>query len=371
MVSSEEWHSELTTRRAAVWAIAQQRECDLVLVFGSFGHAEPFRYLTNFAPVLGDAWGIVTSPEAISCVLNFNWQLEEARQISGIQDWHGLFHPVPTVIELLAARAPKKIGVVGLHRLPFVDFEAIKQALPDTAFVDIGADVALLRRKKSALEIRLLREACRITDAAFDGVRQEIKPGVTENELAARLAYIMQSMGAALSFEPTVVSGIDQPIPIRMPTSRRLQAGDSVMIDIGAMYQGYQADATRTFVLGRPNSEQTKVWQTILNAYQAAFDQIRPGVPCNEAQKAAVTVIEGAGYTLRHRIGHGIGLATSFEWPSVDTETEPFVAGMTICIEPGIYVPGAGDMKLEDDVLVTETGCETLTNSSREPVITQ
>jgi Xaa-Pro aminopeptidase len=369
MISSQEWRTELTARRNAVWASAERHECDLALIFGSFGHAEPFRYLTNFVPVLGDAWGILTAPDGIAGVLNFSWQLEEARQISGIQEWYGVFDPVPTVVELLAQRGPKRIGMIGMHRLPVTAFDSIKAALPNAAFVDIGDDVALLRRQKSDLEIRLLREACRITDAAFDAIRAEIRPGVTEYELAARLAYLMHSMGAELSFEPTVVSGIDEPIPIRMPTARRLQSGDSVMIDIGAMVQGYQADATRTYVLGKPNAEQQKVWKTIEDAYDAAFEHIHPGISCIDSHKAAVKVIEQAGYSLRHRIGHGIGLATSFEWPSLDTEIHPLLPGTTICIEPGIYVPGAGNMKLEDDALVTETGYELLTHSTREPMV--
>lgn len=368
-VTPEQWRSELAARRSRVWSIVQQHECDLGLIFGSFGHAEPFRYLTNFTPVLGDAWAILHGEEAISCVLNFNWQLEEARQISGIQEWSGQFDPVQMVVEVLSARSPRRVGIVGLHRLPALAFDAIKAALPAAAFVDIGGEVALLRRQKSALEISLLREAARITDAAFDAIRAEVRPGVSEYELAARLGYLMQSMGAGLSFEPTVVSGTDHPIPIRLPTARRLQAGDSVMIDIGATYQGYQADATRTYVLGQPNPEQRKVWDTILRGYDAACKHIRPGVPCVELHRAAVEVIEAAGYTLRHRIGHGIGLATSFEWPALDTETQPLTAGVTICIEPGIYVPGAGNMKLEDDLLVTDSGYELLTHSANDPLI--
>jgi len=369
MITSEEWRAELAVRRGAVWAIGQRHDCDVILIFGSTGHAEPFRYLTNFVPVLGDSWAIIRGSDQIACVLNFNWQLDEARPISGIADWYGVFNPIPTVVDLLTAAAPKRIGVVGLHRMPVVAYDSIKAALPQVAFIDIGSAVALLRRQKTDPEIRLLREASRITDAAFDSLRPEIRPGVTEHELAARLVYFMQSMGGELSFEPTVVSGNDQPIPIRMPTARKLEAGDSVMVDIGAAYQGYQADATRTYILGKPNAEQQKVWDTIRRAYDAAVGCIRPGVPCNELHKAAVQVIEAAGYTLRHRIGHGIGLATSFEWPSLDTETQPMIAGMTVCIEPGIYVPVAGNMKLEDDVLVTADGYELLTHSPIDPVI--
>jgi Xaa-Pro dipeptidase len=305
----------------------------------------------------------------MACVLNFNWQLEEARRLSGVEAWYGLFDPHPRLTELLKAAAPQRIGVVGLHRLPVTAFEAIKTALPGVTFEDITSAVAFLRRQKSPLEARLLREAGRITDAAFDAIRTEIKPGMTEVEVAARLGYHMQGMGAELSFAPTVVSGNLDPIPIRMPTQRQLEIGDSVMIDMGAEYQGYQADASRTFVLGEPNDKQREVWETIVRAYDASLAKIRPGVPCNELHKAAVQVFTDAGYDLVHRVGHGIGLATSFEWPSLDTETSPLIEGMTFCLEPGIYVEGAGNMKYEDDVLVTKDGYELLTSSSNAIVV--
>ncbi len=369
MISREEWYRELAARRAAVWEIVQRQQGDVGLIFGSFGHSEPFRYLTNFVPVLGDTWAVMRGADDITAVMNFHWQTEEARDLSGIQDWRGEFNAVPTVIELLRNAAPSRIAVVGLHRMPVTAYEAIRAALPNATFVDIGADVAALRRIKSQLEIRLLREAGRITDAAFDAIRSELKPGLTEFEVAAKLAYTMQSLGGELSFEPTVVSGNDRPIMIRRPTDRRLERGDSVMIDIGAMYQGYQADAARTYVLGEPNAQQEKVWETVRRAYAASIELCRPGVPAVELHRAAVSVIEGAGHRLIHRVGHGIGLSTSFEWPSLDSETAPLKAGMTFCIEPGIYVAGAGNMKFEDDVLITDTAYELLTRSAPDLVV--
>jgi Xaa-Pro aminopeptidase len=365
LITAQEWEQELTARRSAFREIVTRHDCDLALIYGGWGHAEPFRYLTNFTPVLGDAYGIVIAG-TMACVLNFNWQLIEAREQSGIEAWHGVFDPLPTVIDLMKAAAPARIGVIGLHRLPFTIYSAIQAAFPSASFVDLGGEVAVLRRHKSQLEIRLLQEAGRITDVAFDTIRAELRPGITEVEIAARLAYVMQQSGAGLSFEPTVVSGNDHPIPIRMPTGRALQRGDSVMIDIGAMVQGYQADATRTFVLGDPNVDQQRVWEVILRAYDAVFARIRPGVPCCELHQAAIKVIENAGFRLAHRIGHGIGLATSFEYPSLDTETAPLEVGMTFCIEPGIYIRGAGNMKLEDDAVITENGFELLTRSERD-----
>lgn len=369
MSGNGDWHRELGIRRAQVWAIGEQQGCDLILVFGSYGHAEPFRYLTNFVPVLGDSWGIMTGPAQMTCVLNFTWQLLEARTLSGIDNWFGRFNPVPLVAEHLAAAIPKRVGVVGLHRLPVPAYEAIQSALPAAEWVNIEAEVARLRRTKSPLEIRLLREASRITDLALDTVRAEIQPGITEQEVAARLGYIMQSLGAELSFEPSVITGVDNPIMIRRPTALKIRAGDSVMIDIGAAYDGYQADASRTFVLPPVNDKQREVWDVIRRAYDASLSKCGPGIPCVEIHRAAVSVIEGAGYELVHRIGHGIGLSTSFEWPSLDSEITEQIPGMTFCIEPGIYVPGAGNMKLEDDVLITETGYELLTHASPELVL--
>ena len=368
IVSTSEWHSELRGRQEAVWEISQREACDFVLIYGSDGHAEPFRYLTNFVPALGETW-LLMHGGGVSCVMNFDWQVVEAQRASGIHDWYGAFQPLPLLIDQLTSANPRQIGVVGFERMPVTTFNALADALPMASFKDIGDAVARLRRRKSPLEIKLLREAGRITDLAFDAMRGELKPGLTEHEVAARVAYHMGRLGAGLSFPPTVVSGNDDPIMIRMPTERKLEVGDSVMFDIGAEYQGYQADASRTFVLGKPSADQRAVWSVVTEAYKAALEQVRPGNPCNATQIAGEKVINDAGYELIHRIGHGIGLATSFEWPSLITETAPFEPGVAICLEPGIYVKGTGNMKLEDDLVVTEDGYELLTNSSRELTI--
>lgn len=368
-ITQADWHTELAARRRKSWEIAQQHGCDALLIFGSAGQDQPFRYLTNFLPIFGDSWGILTGPEQMTCVLNFDWQLDEARAASGLQDWHGIFHTPPLVAELLADSRPQKVGVVGLHRLPVEAYEIIRAALPNASFSNIGQDVAALRRIKSPLEIQMLRIAAGIVDTALDTIRQEIRPGMTEKQVNARMAFIMQDMGGEGFTGAVVVSGNDQPIVIRMPTHRKLEVGDSVMIDSGTSCLGYQADLTRTFVLGQPNARQQKVWDTIRRAYDAVLQRTRPGVPFVELHRTAVSIIEGAGYRLPHRVGHGIGLAHSFEWPSLDSETTPMQPGMTFCLEPGIYTPGAGSMKLEDEILVTEDGFNLLSHANRELVV--
>ncbi|MGB2954113.1 MAG: Xaa-Pro peptidase family protein, partial [Gaiellaceae bacterium] len=329
MIAADEWQPELDSRRQAVGAIVERAGCDALLVFGSHGRGEQFRYLTSFAPVLGDMW-LVWGDGRSSCVLDFDWQVEEARRRSGLDDWRGGGRPVETVAELLTELEPRSLAVAGLDRLPVTAFELLRSRLRDTAVFDVGAEVAELRRRKSPLEVKALREAARLTDRGLEVARAEAQPGVTERELAARIG---QALGPEWSFPPTVVSGNERPIPIREPTERRLEDGDTVMVDIGASYDGYQADATRTFVLGDPSTLQRRVWDVVLRAYEAALEKARPGVACVELQRAAAAATEDAGFGLAHRVGHGIGLQTSFEWPDLASEQTPLEPGVTICIE--------------------------------------
>lgn len=364
MISRDDWTRELETRREAIREVLAGAACDAGLVYGTDAHAEHFRYLTNFAPVLGDMWAIV-GRDSIECVLNFTWQLEEARRRSGLESWQGAFVAAPLVAERLAALSPARVGVATLAQLPAGDHELLRARVPGVELVELGPEVAALRRTKSELEVRLLREAARVTDMALEEVRAQLRPGVSEREIAAQIEYVFGTNGARSAFFPCVIAGVDDPIPIRLPTDRRLERGDSVMLDIGAEVEGYQADASRTYVLGTPTAEQKRAWDVVRRAYDAALAVTRPGVPCVELDRAARAVIEEAGYAVAHRVGHGIGLATSFEWPSLDSEEAPLEPGVTICIEPGVYVPGAGNVKLEDDVLITDDGHELLTRSDR------
>jgi Xaa-Pro aminopeptidase len=356
---------ELAARRTVFAASLWELECDAALVYGSQGHTENFRYLTNFAPVLGDMWAISDAERGFACILNFTWQLEEARRASGIDSWQGSFDAVPSVVEAVARRQPARLGVVGLSRVPAAFVDALRARL-DVELVDATEALALMRRTKSPLEADRLREAGRVTDAALELLHAEAAPGLTEKELAARLGYEMHRLGADWAFPPCVIAGVDDPIPIRNPTDRPLARGDTVMVDLGAAVGGYCGDASRTLVLGEPSPLQEEGWAIVTAAYEAALEACRPGVPCADVHRAAASVIERAGYPLAHRIGHGIGLATSFEWPSLDSEEAPLAPGMTICIEPGIYAPGLGNMKLEDDVLITDSGHELLTTARRD-----
>lgn len=365
LLASPAWMTELQGRRERVRGIAEAHGCEVTVVFGAQRHFEHARYLTSFVPRMGDLW-VLLDAESIECVLDFDWQLEEARRLSGLSEWRARFGAASIVANWLAARAPQRIAVAGLERMPVVAADELRAAVGAAALVDVGAEVAVLRRRKSELELRLLQEAASATDAAFDAIRAEVRPGITEREIAARVTYLLQSLVGDIAASPCVVSGVDDPIPVREPTARAIQDGDTLMLDIGGRCAGYHADATRTFVVGTPSRIQRDVWDVVRRAHEAALAAARPGVACSAVHAAAAEVVGAAGHRLVHRVGHGIGLGTSFEWPSLDAEASPLLPGTTICIEPGLYVPGAGNMKLEDDLVITEDGHRRLTRSSWE-----
>jgi Xaa-Pro aminopeptidase len=358
---TESWLEELQARRSCARHLIVESGCDLGLIFGSDRHGQAFRYLTNFEPLLGDMWLLLA--DDLRCFLTFQWQIIEARALSGIDQWDAQFDPIPLVVDAVRESGARRVGVVGLDRMPMRAYRALVTGVRGLELVDLDGPYALLRRRKSPFEIDLLRKAARLTDQMLDSARAQMCIGARETEIAAALAAIPLSVGGECAFEPTVVSGVDNPVPIRRATDRTLKLGDSVMVDVGAALQGYQGDATRTFVLGTPSSAQLAAWDVVRRAYDAALTLARPGVPCKKLHRVSSEIIEGAGFSVAQRIGHGIGLATSYEWPSLDTEEAPLEPGVTICIEPGVYAPGIGNMKLEDDLVITDSGCEILTRS--------
>ena len=364
MLTQTNWHSELHNRRKKLWAIIQKADCEICLICSSREHPESFRYLTNFVPTLGDMWGVQTGPGDITCVLNFNWELNEAKQVSGLSDWHGYFDPMPFLFEVISALKPARMAVLGLQRMPWLlhDWLIEKQKVD---LVPLDAELEQMRRVKSPIEIKLLREAVRVTDLAFSDVQPLIRQGVLELDLIASILHTFHKNGCEPSFFPVVIGGVDPDSAViaRKPRQRLLETGDTLMLDIGAAYQGYQADVSRTYFIGKMTQTQRNVWDVVHWAYDAVIELCKPGTPCNRLHQTAQAIVEEAGYSLGHRVGHGFGLSTSFEWPSLDVVEEELKPGYTIAVEPAVYTVGAGAIKREDCILITENGCEVLSQS--------
>ena len=229
-----------------------------------------------------------------------------------------------------------------------------------------------LRMIKTDDEIRTIRRAAEIADEAFSHILTFIKPGVTELEVSNELEFFMRRLGASeSSFDTIVASGKRSALPHGVATGKTIENGDMVTLDFGALYDGYVSDITRTVAVGEPTEELKKIYHIVLEAQMRACSALKPGMTGKEADAVARDYIKDHGYgeAFGHSTGHGIGLEVH-EGPGLsfrsDTVLKP---GMVVTVEPGIYVPGLGGVRIEDDVLITEDGCELLTSSPKELII--
>lgn len=232
-----------------------------------------------------------------------------------------------------------------------------------------GSLIGQLRVVKDAREMQALREACRITDAALRDLLDGPVAGLTERDIAIRLERRMVDLGAeAPAFATIVASGPNSAIPHHQPSDRIVAVGDLLKIDFGARVQGYHADMTRTFVIGTPAPWQCEIHDVVRAAQQAGVDAVRAGAGAADVDRAARSVIEDAGYGdyFGHGVGHGVGLAIHEEPFMGATAAATLSPGSPITIEPGIYLPGRGGVRIEDTVVVEEHGAQSLTLSPRE-----
>lgn len=236
------------------------------------------------------------------------------------------------------------------------------------AFMDLGAIVAGLRAVKDDAEIRTLRRAVQITDLAFYEATEQVTAGTTERELASRLDAAMRRHGASDPGFPTIVaSGPNAARPHHSPTDRAILPGEPVIIDMGARFDGYTADLTRTIWVGDPDPRLAEIYAIILEANRVAQEAARPGVSGRDVDSSARELIQQAGFgdAFIHGLGHGVGLDIH-EAPSAGQQSDDIlVAGNTLTIEPGIYLPGWGGVRIEDMGVVTEDGFDCFTGAPK------
>lgn len=229
-----------------------------------------------------------------------------------------------------------------------------------------------LRQVKNAEELKLMIAAQRIAERALEEILKEIRPGVSEKELAARLQYLMLHFGAEnMSFDPIVVSGPNGSLPHGVPSEKTIESGEFVTMDFGCIYHGYCSDMTRTVAVGSVTEEMRRVYDTVLAAQQAGIAAACAGVSGKAVDGAARQVIEDAGYGdyFGHSFGHGVGVEIH-EAPNASSRNEtPLPVGAVISAEPGIYIPGKLGVRIEDVIVINENGCVNLTQAPKELLI--
>jgi Xaa-Pro dipeptidase len=279
--------------------------------------------------------------------------------------WDGIF--------LAAGKALGLEGrVIGVEprSLRLLEFNFIKAVAGETECRDAGNMVGDLRLRKDADEILAIRKAVKIAQAALEATLPVIKVGMTEKEIASELVLQLLRHGSEpeLPFFPIVSSGPNGANPHAVPSERKLQEGDLLVVDWGAAVDGYISDLTRTFAVGEVEPEFKKIHQIVLEANAAGRAAGKPGAHCSVVDKAARDVIEKTGYGeyFTHRTGHGIGMEAHEDPYMRGDNSQLLEEGMAYTVEPGIYLPGRNGVRIEDNIAVTQDGVECLSDMARE-----
>jgi Xaa-Pro aminopeptidase len=352
----------LKARHVAVRAAMKELKLDALLLT----HRPDLAYLTNFTG--SDSVGLITAKDFLLAT-DFRYQEQSVMEAG----WLKVHLREAKMSDLLA----KMLTDVGVKRVGFEanfttvgQVDALQMALKGgkhaTELVPLDNVMVNIRKVKDDHEIDLVRKSVAVAEEAFEAVRSEIKVGQSENYLAGLLEFEMRSRGASGSSFPAIVAtGSNSSLPHYRPQETLVQADQPLLFDWGAIYKGYCSDLTRTFMMGRVSAKMKKIYQVVFEAQQAAIAFLRPGVTTQQADLVARDVITKAGFgkEFGHGLGHGIGREIH-ELPSLrktggDEELRP---GMIVTVEPGIYLPGEGGVRIEDDVLITHSGCEVLSS---------
>ncbi|MEX0601830.1 MAG: M24 family metallopeptidase, partial [Bacteroidota bacterium] len=253
-------------------------------------------------------------------------------------------------------------------RVSVTQLQHWKAATPRVRWKPAGSFLASIAAVKDASEVRNIREAIAITERVLQSVLKLLRPGVTETDVAAEISYQLRLEGGeGDAFEPIVASGERSALPHARPTRKIIASGDLVTLDFGCRFRGYHSDLTRTVAVGSVSPEKKKIYNTVLDAQTAALEAARGGMKARTLDRAARRIIQKAGYGkfFPHSLGHGLGLEVH-EPPKIAARSDEILAvGNVVTIEPGIYVPGVGGVRIEDDVVLRKDDCEILTTASR------
>jgi len=323
-------------------------------------------YLTNFTG--DDSVGLFTLDDFI---LVTDFRYEEQAHIEA--DWLTVVLREGKMSEALAgAIIDAKVRRIGFeaNATPFGQVHALDKTVKDkghTVELVPLEDVMLnIRKVKDDHEIGLIRKSVAVAEEAFGAIRDEIKIGQTENYLAGLLVFELRSRGASdASFPVIVAAAANSSLPHYRPGETLVKDDQPLLIDWGALFKGYCSDLTRTLLLGQVSDQLKRIYKIVLEAQEAAIGFLRPGVTTQQADRVARHVIEKSGFGdyFGHGLGHGIGREIH-ELPTMRRTggDEELQAGMVVTVEPGIYLPGEGGVRIEDDVLITHSGCEVLSS---------
>jgi Xaa-Pro aminopeptidase len=344
----------------AVKRIVRDKKLDAIL----FTDLLNVRYLSGYS---GSSGMLLVTPHSADFFTDFRYKEQSAREVRGAK----ITIIENSLLEDLSKNAVYiKAKTVGIEEqnMTYAQLLNLQKISPKKRFVAVGMVAENLRQVKSAEEIGKIANAAKIADQAFERIVRFIKPGMAESAIAAQLDHTLKMLGASNpSFDSIIGSGPNGALPHAKPGSRKVRKGDFIVLDFGAIWQGYHSDMTRTVCLGRPTEKHLKIYDIVTKAQLTGLKAVKAGIRGCEADKAARKIIDDAGYGkyYGHGLGHGVGLAVH-EKPGVGAKSENILMENSIVtVEPGIYLPGWGGVRIEDLVVVKKGACRILSGSTK------
>jgi len=351
---------QVSGRLARLRSGLRERGVDGILVFG----LENMRYLSGFT---GDSGALLISATEAILVTDFRY-VEQAREEA--PDFRLVRHE--DFFETLAG----EVRGLGLGSLAYEGdtvsvrrFARLQETLPGVAWVDQNGLVEGLRAVKDAQELALIEEAAAIADRAFTHILDYVREGAAEREIALELEWYLKRHSEGPAFPSIVASGPRGALPHAQPGEKELRRGELVVLDFGAIVNGYHSDMTRTVAVRSADERSREIYEIVLRAQLAGLEAVRPGKTGREVDAVARDVIAAAGYGeyFGHGLGHGVGLAIHEDPPRLSPRGEvTLVENMVVTVEPGIYLPGFVGVRIEDLVVVTAAGARRLSQSPKD-----
>ncbi|WP_058303699.1 M24 family metallopeptidase [Gorillibacterium timonense] len=339
----------------------EERKLDAILITNAFNR----RYISGFT---GSSGYVLVTADRAWFLTDFRYTEQAAQQAVGFEIIMHQPNVILSVKELLEGVHITKVAFEQ-DDLSYGTYQAYARDLGGIELVPVSGLVEKLRMYKDEAELDILQQAADLADKTFTHILGFLKPGVTEIDTALEMEFFMRKNGAtSSSFDTIVASGVRSALPHGVASEKAIQTGDLVTMDFGALYKAYCSDITRTVGIGKVSPKHREIYDIVLEANLHTLANLKPGMTGKEGDALARSVIEKAGYGDRfgHGTGHSVGLEVH-EQPRLslycDTVLEP---GMVVTVEPGIYLPGFGGVRIEDDVVITETGIRVLTRSTKE-----
>lgn len=322
-------------------------------------------YISGFTGSSG--WVLITANESF-LLTDFRYLEQAQRETSGFTVTDAGNDVNAALLGILEEKQLSSLAFESEH-ITFHQYQNWQNKYPQITLQPVSGIVEKLRVQKDAREIDLLKRAAVIADRAFEHIIKLLKPGIKELDVALEIEFFMRQQGAKeKAFDTIVASGIRSSLPHGVASEKVLASGDFVVLDFGAVYQGYHSDMTRTVVIGRALQEQKRLYSLVLEAQKRALTEIKAGIKCAEPDKVARNLLARAGYEQEfgHSLGHGVGLAIHEEPRLASNSTTLLASGMAVTVEPGVYISGFGGVRIEDLVIVTADGYDNLTHATKE-----